>query len=96
MSPRLQFTRFLIVSLACHILALAAAVYLIKPAPTPLPATTPVEIVNVPRERSSSFRRWRSPCGLCPSPRSRSPRFLSLCPNRAQFRHPGNLEMLLI
>ena len=50
MSPRLQFTTFLIISLACHILGLAAAVYLIKPALTPLPMTTPVEIVNLPRE----------------------------------------------
>ncbi len=46
-----HFTRFLIISLACHILGLAAAVYLIKPALTPLPTTTPVQIVNIPREQ---------------------------------------------
>ena len=50
MSPRLQFTMFLIVSLVCHFLAFAAVVYLHKPAPRTLPTTTPVEIVNLPQQ----------------------------------------------
>lgn len=45
-----HFTKFLIISLASHVLALVAAVYLIKPAPTPLPVTTPVQIVNLPQK----------------------------------------------
>jgi protein TonB len=50
MSPRHQFITFLIISLACHLLALAAAVYLVKPALSPLPVTTPVQIVNLPQK----------------------------------------------
>jgi len=50
MSPRLQFTMFLLVSLVCHFLAIAAIVYLNKPAPTPLPVTMPVQIVNLPQK----------------------------------------------
>ena len=50
MYPQQHFTKFLIISFASHALALAAAVFLIKPALTPIPTTTPVQIVNIPRE----------------------------------------------
>jgi protein TonB len=68
MYPRRQFTIFLIISLVCHFLAFAAIVYLIKPAPTPLPMTTPVEIVNIPREQLKQL-----PPVAQPVPRPRTP-----------------------
>lgn len=49
MHLRLPFTKFLIVSLALHALAVAAALFLIKPPPTPLPFATPVTIVDLPK-----------------------------------------------
>jgi protein TonB len=67
MSPHQHFTKFFIISLACHILAFAAAVYLIKPALTPLPTTTPVEIVNIPREQLKQLPTVARP--IPPSPR---------------------------
>jgi len=68
MSPRRQFITFLIISLACHVLALGAAVYLIKPALTPLPTTTPVEIVNLPREQLKQLPPVAQPIPPMPAP----------------------------
>jgi protein TonB len=49
--PRsLHFIRFLIVSLALHALVIAAALFLIKPAPTEIPFVTPVRIVDLPQQ----------------------------------------------
>ncbi len=73
MSPRQQFTRFLIISLACHILALAAAVYLIKPVLTPLPMTTPVQIVNLPQEELRKLPPVTRPASQQPMPRPELP-----------------------
>ena len=69
MSPRQQFTTFLIISLVCHLLGLAAAVYLIKPGLTPLPVTTPVEIVNIPREQLKQLPPVAQPVPPVPAPR---------------------------
>ena len=67
MSSRALFITFLIISLACHFLLLAAAVYLGKPALTPLPVTTPVELVNLPREQ---LPRATRPIPPAPKPRA--------------------------
>jgi protein TonB len=50
MSRHLYFTKFLFLSLAFHALVIAAIIVLVKPAETPLPVNTPVNIVNLPRE----------------------------------------------
>ena len=50
MSGHLHFTKFLFLSLAFHALVIAAVIVLVRPAETPLPVTTPVKIVNLPRE----------------------------------------------
>lgn len=63
-----HFTKFLIISLACHILGLAAAVYLIKPALTPLPVTTPVQIVNLPRQELKQLPPVTQPSPPAPAP----------------------------
>jgi protein TonB len=70
MLPQSHFTKFLVISLACHILGLAAAVYLIKPALTPLPTTIPVEIVNIPRERLKQLPPVAQPLPPRPAPRT--------------------------
>lgn len=67
MLPHSQFTKFLIISLVCHFLGLAAALYFIKPALTPLPTTTPVQIVNLPREQLKQLPPVAQP--IPPSPR---------------------------
>jgi len=63
-----HFIKFLIVSLACHILGLAAAVYFIKPARTPLPMTTPVQIVNLPRKQLNQLPPVAQPTRPAPVP----------------------------
>jgi len=50
MSRHLYFTKFLFLSLAFHALVIAAVLVLVRPTETPLPVTTPVNIVNLPRE----------------------------------------------
>ena len=71
MLPRFQFTIFLIISLVCHVLALLAAIYLIKPALTPLPAVTPVQIVNLPQEELKKLPPMARPV---PQPQQPVPR----------------------
>ena len=50
MPRHLHFTNFLFLSLAFHALVIAAVIALVKPAETPLPVVTPVNIVNLPQE----------------------------------------------
>ncbi|HUI67691.1 MAG TPA: energy transducer TonB [Nitrospirota bacterium] len=50
MSRHLHFTKFIFLSLAFHALVIAAVIVLVRPAETPLPLTTPVKIVDLPRE----------------------------------------------
>jgi len=50
MPSRLHFTIYFILSLALHALVIAAAVFLVNPGKTPLPAVTPVRIVNLPKD----------------------------------------------
>lgn len=68
-----HFIKFLIISLVCHILALAAAVYLIKSALTPLPVTTPVQIVNLPRKELRQLPPVARPIPQQPMPRPELP-----------------------
>jgi protein TonB len=68
-----HFTKFLIISLACHILGLVAAVYLNKPAPTPLPVTTPVQIVNLPQKELRKLPPVTIPAPQQPMPRPEIP-----------------------
>jgi protein TonB len=50
MPRHLHFTKFLLLSLAFHALIIAAVIVLVKPAGTPVPAITPVKVVDLPRE----------------------------------------------
>ena len=50
MPRHLHFTNFLFLSLAFHALVIAAVIALVKPAETPLPIVTPVNVVNLPQE----------------------------------------------
>lgn len=54
MLPRLHFTKFLIVSFALHAMMIAAALYLIKPAPE-IPLFMPVKIVNLPPQETKQL-----------------------------------------
>ena len=50
MPRHLHFTNFLFLSLAFHALVIAAVIALVRPAETPLPIVTPVNVVNLPQE----------------------------------------------
>jgi protein TonB len=50
MPRHLHFTKSLFLSLAFHALVIAAVIGLLKPAQTPLPVVTPVNVVNLPQE----------------------------------------------
>ncbi len=49
MLRHLHFTKFLLLSLACHALVIAVVIMMVKPVTT-LPSITPVKVVELPRE----------------------------------------------
>ncbi|MGE5173996.1 MAG: energy transducer TonB [Betaproteobacteria bacterium] len=55
MPRHLHFTRFLSLSLALHALAIASALYLIKPRIPEIPLFTPVKIVNLPPQEAKQL-----------------------------------------
>jgi protein TonB len=65
-SPR--FTIPLLLSLAFHVLVLGA-IYLLSTEETPLPATTPVRVVNLPREVLRRLPPVQSPSRSFPAPK---------------------------
>ncbi len=67
MPRHLHFTKFLIASVALHVLLILAAFYLIKPGPTELPFT-PVRIVNLPTQDMKQLPPVQRPEPARPSP----------------------------
>lgn len=61
----------LVISFVLHALGIAAAIFLIKSEPTPLPFTTPVRIVNLPPETLRSLPPVQRPVPFVPTPPQR-------------------------
>jgi protein TonB len=56
-----HFSWFLIASLALHALVIAAALYLVQPAPMEIPSFTPVRIVNLPQQAEKQLPPLKRP-----------------------------------
>jgi protein TonB len=61
MPRHLQFTKFLIISVALHALVLATVLFLFKPSLTEIPVFTPVRIVNLPPEETRQLPPLQRP-----------------------------------
>ncbi len=68
MFPRVYLTKFLFVSFAFHVLAVVAALFLIKPRLPELPLFTPVNIVNLPAQETRQLPPVQRPAPVRPSP----------------------------
>ncbi len=70
MHPRLYFTKFVVLSLMLHGLLAAAALVLLKPMVSRMPAVTPVEIVNLPPQAARELPPLqRPPVAVPPVPK---------------------------
>jgi len=66
MPRHLQFTKFLIVSIALHALVIAAVLFLLKPSLTEIPVFTPVRIVNLPPQDTKKLPPVQRPAPIQP------------------------------
>ncbi len=67
MRPRLNFTLFLIVSLALHALIIVG-IFLIRPQAPEMPVITPVRIVNLPQQAVKQLPPLNRPAPVPPAP----------------------------
>ena len=64
MPPRLPITKFIIISFALHALAIASALFLIKPTLPTSPPFTPVRIVRLPQQAIKKLPMLQQPAPL--------------------------------